>query len=173
MLDDLIRGAREDFDLTNPEHQQSVTALAEALLAQAEPTADVLAAAGAADAPLEARMAGLLANSRDWLQNNAGRELKVAVVLAMWGEQNRLKPKSDDNPTGEDSLHTKLNQLDWLFADTQVDWTLVPVDDGDPAVRGRRIGLVRAHGDRPSPLPGGAGHLSLIQIHLGRGQTLR
>ncbi len=132
MLDDLIRGARENFDLTNPEHQQSVTALAEALLAQSEPIADVLAAAGAADAPLEARMAGLLADSRNWLQNNAGRELKVAVVFAMWGEQNRLKPKSEDNPTGEDSLRTKIAQLDWATSGTKAHWTLYVVDDGCP-----------------------------------------
>ncbi len=57
---------------------------------------------------------------------------RLAIVFAMWGEQRRLRPRDDGNPTGEDSLHTKLDQLDWLFADTGVDWTLVPVDDGDP-----------------------------------------
>ena len=57
---------------------------------------------------------------------------RIVIVFAMWGEQRRLRPRDVDNPTGEDSLHTKLHQLAWLFAETDIDWTLVPVDDGDP-----------------------------------------
>ena len=55
----------------------------------------------------------------------------------MWGEQNRLHPKSDGNPHGEDSLRTKLAQLDWATQGTPVSWTLVAVDDGCPHDSGK------------------------------------
>ena len=132
MLENLIRDAREQFDLTDPAHQESVIALAEEFLDQPGPVGEILAAAGAVDAPLEARIAGLLADSRHWLKNNADRKLKLGVVFAMWGEQNRLLPRSADNPTGEDSLATKLAQLDWATRGTVIDWTLYAVDDGCP-----------------------------------------
>ena len=128
----LIRDAREDFDLTDPVHQESVIALAEALLGAEEPLAQVLAEAGAPESPLEARMAALLADSRNWLASNSDRPARIAVVFAMWGEQNRLKPRSTDNPTGEDSLATKLAQLDWATRGTAIYWTLHAVDDGCP-----------------------------------------
>ena len=131
MLDTLIQNARTDFDLTNPAHQSSVTSLAEELLDQEDATA-AIEAAGDHQAPLESRMAGLLADSRQWLIANADKPIKVAVIFAMWGEHNRLKPKSDDNPTGEDSLATKLAQLDWAARGTAVDWHLYAVDDGCP-----------------------------------------
>lgn len=50
----------------------------------------------------------------------------------MWGEQRRLRPRSSENPTGEDALHVKLDQLLWLFEGTDIDWRVYPVDDGDP-----------------------------------------
>ena len=127
MLSSLIDNARKDFDLTDPSHQESVTALAEALLKTDAPLSEVLTTAGAAESPLEARMAALLADSRNWLTANSDRTAKVAVVFAMWGEQNRLKPKSAENPTGEDSLSTKLIQLDWAARDTAINWTLYAV----------------------------------------------
>ena len=82
--------------------------------------------------PLEARLAGLLAESRHWLLTNATRKLKIGVVFAMWGKQNRLCPKSAANPTGEDSLVTKLEQLEWATLGTEVDWHLYAVDYGCP-----------------------------------------
>jgi hypothetical protein len=39
----------------------------------------------------------------------------------MWGEENRLRPKAADNPHGEDSLVTKLEQLDWVTRGTPID----------------------------------------------------
>lgn len=130
MITQRIRQAREDFDLTNPSHQQSVKELAECFLQQ--PDFDsVMEAVRAPGAPLEARMAGLLAQSRRWMLAN-GQPLRIAVVFAMWGEHNRLLPKSESNPHGENSLVTKLEQLDWACRDTPVDWHLYAVDDGCP-----------------------------------------
>lgn len=130
MIKQLISEARTDFDLTDPAHQQSVLQLAESFLAlpDGERLADYMAVE---KAPLEARMAGLLADSASWMKANA-EPRKIAVVFAMWGEQNRLLPRSEENPNGENSLVTKLEQLDWVCRDTPVDWHLYAVDDGCP-----------------------------------------
>ncbi len=125
MDDSWIANTRDDFDLTDPEHQQSVIRHAERMIADGVPTRLT------ADTPLEARMAMLLARSRQWLTGNDVR-LRIGVIFAMWGEQNRLKPKSDDNPHGENSLVTKMQQLEWACRDTGVDWHLYAVDDGCP-----------------------------------------
>lgn len=134
MITELISQAREDFDLTNPSHQQSVKELAERFLEQQDING-VMEALRAADAPLEARMAGLLAQSRQWMQSNR-KPVRIAVVFAMWGEHNRLLPKSESNPHGENSLVTKLEQLDWACHNTPVDWHLYAVDDGCPHCSG-------------------------------------
>lgn len=126
MLKDKLQNARQEFDLTDSTHQESVRELAECILS-AEPDQ----AAITSESPIEARIAALLADSRRWLQN-CDQPLKVAVVFAMWGEQNRLRPKSTDNPHGENSLDTKLAQLEWATRDTPIDWHLYAVDDGCP-----------------------------------------
>jgi hypothetical protein len=126
MLDERIRQARDEFDLTDPDHQVSVVALAEALLADGVRTGPV-----DPQSPIEARIAGLLADSRRWLSQQTS-PLTIGVVFAMWGEQNRLRPRSTENPHGEDSLATKLRQLDWAMRDTPIDWRVYAVDDGCP-----------------------------------------
>lgn len=132
MIDELIRSARKKFDLTENGHQESVKNLAEKLLEEGDGIDVALEKASDANAPLEARMAALLADSRNWMMANRERSNKVAVVYAMWGEQNRLLPKSTGNPTGENSLATKLEQLDWVTRGTAIDWHLYAVDDGCP-----------------------------------------
>ena len=82
-------------------------------------------------------MAGLLAESRRWLLARSDHALQVAIVFAMWGEQNRLRPRSPENPVGEDSLVTKLRQVEWATRDTAIDWSLYAVDDGCPHGSGR------------------------------------
>jgi hypothetical protein len=128
MLGERIRGAKREFDLTSADHQASVLALAEWFL---EEEADAVAAAVTSEAPIEARIASLLADSRRWtMQQKASRS--VGVVFAMWGEENRLRPKAADNPRGEDSLVTKLEQLDGVTRGTPIDVRLYAVDDGCP-----------------------------------------
>ncbi|HXK52555.1 glycosyltransferase [Candidatus Nomurabacteria bacterium] len=61
------------------------------------------------------------------------KKINVAIIFAMWGEQNRLMPKSSSNPSGENALREKYNQLSGLFENTKnFSWTLYPVDDGCP-----------------------------------------
>lgn len=88
------------------------------------------------DAPLEFKLAAKLVASRRYALSVEGN-LNIGVVYAMWGEQNRLLPKSDTNPNGEDSLRTKIKQMDWVTADTLIDWTLYAVDDGCPYHSGK------------------------------------
>ncbi len=115
------------FDLASQEDHDRIRRLADAILA-----GDVRAQSpGDPTLPLDARIAAHLATSKETVQA-LHWEGTVAVVFAMWGEQRRLRPRNSDNPTGEDALHVKLDQLDWLFDGTPTGWRVYPVDDGDP-----------------------------------------
>ena len=130
MIDALIRGALDHVDLADPDGQSRLYALAESI--------ENLAAAGEGAAlqprraaPLEFRLARMLASSRVALRR-VETPLSLGIVVAMWGEHNRLRPRSPDNPNGEDSLRFKLDQLDWVCAESNLTWTLYAVDDGCP-----------------------------------------
>ena len=158
MITQLISAARTEFDLTDPSHQESILQLAERFLQElaegSEAGEDLKNKLRAEGVPMEARMAGLLAGSRKWMIENQ-QARKVAVVFAMWGEQNRLQPKSKDNPNGEDSLVAKLEQLEWAAKDSKIDWQLYAVDDGCPHGSGeiaRRVASEHPLGDKVSVL---------------------
>lgn len=139
-----IARARDVFDLTDPGHQDGVRELAEFLLDEGSHLVVERTA------PIEARMAALLADSRRWLRDHDA-PLSIGVVFAMWGEQNRLRPRSPDNPHGESSLATKLEQLEWATRDTPVEWRLYAVDDGCPEKSGAIAAAIAAQhplGDR-------------------------
>ncbi|NNC79983.1 MAG: glycosyltransferase [Acidimicrobiales bacterium] len=116
------------FDIASPGDQERVRRLADTMLRegsgeQPQPVPP--------DAPIDVALADKLARSKRELQTT-GWGGHVAVVFAMWGEQRRLLPRSVENPTGEASLATKLEQLDWLFGGSAATWSLIAVDDGDP-----------------------------------------
>ncbi len=134
MLTSLIDNAHHQFDLTEQASHDHLLSLVAELLESGVPTSEIKHAARRA--PLEFRLAEKLVDSRRYLQT-VTQPLKIAVVFAMWGEQNRLYPKHEENPNGEDSLRVKLAQLAWATADTPIDWTLYAVDDGDPNESGR------------------------------------
>jgi hypothetical protein len=128
----LITTAKHQFDLTEPADQASLYALAENLLALSDLEIGVLKKIALQSAtPLEFKIAAKLVDSRQYMQTIT-EPIHIAIIFAMWGEHNRLHPKNDNNPHGEDSLRTKLAQLDWASRDTPVTWTLVAVDDGCP-----------------------------------------
>ena len=129
ILPDLIQGTKTKFDLTETADQQSLYAPAEKLLEQ--PLEEVKSAVRQQETPLEFKIAAKLVDARRFLLANQ-QPVKIGVVFAMWGEQNRLRPKSPDNPNGEDALRVKLAQLAWATAGTAVTWQLYAVDDGDP-----------------------------------------
>lgn len=148
------------FDIASPEDQARVRRLAD----------DILAAGPAASGPrpsaaypVDLAVARKLARSKAAV-TDLGWSGSLAVVFAMWGEHRRLRPRTADNPAGEDALATKLDQLDWLLGDTGVEWSVVAVDDGDPAdsaavareqadrhPRGRRVEVLRLAEALPAP----------------------
>ena len=132
MFESLLSTAKSKFDLTLPEDQASLYQLT-AQVAQLEggDLATLKEIARKSDTPLEFKLAVKLVESRRYVET-IKKPLKLAVVFAMWGEQNRLRPKSAENPNGEDALRVKLDQLNWLFDGSPVDWQVFPVDDGDP-----------------------------------------
>jgi hypothetical protein len=134
---DLITTAKHQFDLTEPADQASLYDLAENLLGLPDLDMGELAeAALQPSTPLEFKIAAKLIASRRFMQAISA-PIHLAVIFAMWGEQNRLHPKTADNPHGEDSLRTKLAQLDWATQGTPVTWTLITVDDGCPHDSGK------------------------------------
>lgn len=131
-LAQLQQNAKAQFNLTEAADQASLYALAENLLALPDLEMDALKKVALdSTTPLEFKIAAKLVDSRQYMQTIT-KPVHLAVIFAMWGEQNRLHPKSDDNPHGEDSLRTKLAQLDWATQGTPVTWTLIAVDDGCP-----------------------------------------
>jgi len=130
--DELIAGSADSIDLTEGGDRRRLLDLAERVLAHpALADADLRVLPGRETAPLELRVALKLADSRRFLHSRQPR-LRVAVVYGMWGEQNRLRPKTAQNPNGEDALRVKLDQLAWACEGTGIHWTLVAVDDGCP-----------------------------------------
>ena len=148
---ELISQAKTRFDLTAEADQQSLYTLTEALLALPDLSAEELKdTALKAGTPLEFKIAAKLVQSKRFMQANQ-TPAKVAVLFAMWGEQNRLHPKSADNPNGEDSLRVKLKQLDWATRGTPIEWTLYAIDDGCPHGSGKiaqEIAATHPLGDR-------------------------
>ncbi|MCP3992495.1 MAG: glycosyltransferase, partial [Actinomycetia bacterium] len=117
------------YDIASPDDQHRVRELADQL--RASPSAPTGGVAVKTSVEIDEALADKLAQSKGAVEASAWTG-KLAVVFAMWGEQRRLLPRSADNPTGEDSLNTKLDQLAWLFDGSNVDWSLIAVDDGDP-----------------------------------------
>ena len=62
--------------------------------------------------------------------------LHVSLVLAMYNEHNRIRPKSNDNPNGEDFVRRKMKQMEWLLKDSPLNFDMILVDDGCPKQSG-------------------------------------
>ena len=151
----LITKAKSKFSLTEPADQESLHALASALCELKDvTTGKILKAAKNLNAPLEFKLAAKLVDSRRYVLTVKDK-INIGVVCAMWGEQNRLLPKSDTNPNGEDSIRTKITQMNWATADTPIDWTLYAVDDGCPYNSGKiaqKMANIHLNGEKVSVL---------------------
>jgi len=64
--------------------------------------------------------------------------LHVSLVLAMYNEHNRIRPKSRDNPNGEDFVRRKMKQMEWLLKDSPLNFNMILVDDGCPKQSGKK-----------------------------------
>jgi hypothetical protein len=55
----------------------------------------------------------------------------MSIVVPVWREDKRLRPRSEANPEGQAALQMKCLQLDWLTAGCDnVTWDMLFVDDG-------------------------------------------
>ncbi len=127
-----LRSANPHFDLTDNAHQMNLLALADSLLKlNTLSVQDYQELAREFSAPLEFQLAIKLVESRRQVLA-INKPTNIGVVFAMWGEHNRLNPKSSENPNGEDSLRMKVAQLQWVTKNSQVSWQLYAVDDGCP-----------------------------------------
>jgi glycosyltransferase involved in cell wall biosynthesis len=136
-LNNLIKKAKSKFDLTEVNDQDDLFQLTNALLASSNNSiSELKEIARKPETPLEFKIAVNLVKSKRFL-NSTDTKLKLGVVFAMWGEHNRLLPKSADNPNGEDTLRTKLEQMRWATENSNVEWTLYAVDDGCPYGSGK------------------------------------
>jgi len=64
--------------------------------------------------------------------------LHLSLVLAMYNEHNRIRPKSSDNPNGEDFVRRKMKQMEWLLKDSPLNFNMILVDDGCPKQSGEK-----------------------------------
>ena len=137
LLIDLIKHSKSNLDLANVNDQESLYLLTNALLDIPDLSLDELCQiARNKETPLEFKIAAKLFESKKFLRENK-QHVKVGVLFAMWGEQNRLLPKTEENPNGEDSLRVKLQQLDWAAQNSTIEWTLYAMDDGCPHNSGK------------------------------------
>lgn len=126
-----IEAVTGEFDLGSREEHHRVRDIADTLLASGASESGLRDIGSDGDVALDLRLATKLALSKLAINDSAWTG-RVGIVFAMWGERRRLMPRSPDNPTGEDALHVKLDQLAWLFGGTDVEWIVYAVDDGDP-----------------------------------------
>lgn len=124
----LMQQLPDTFDLTSPGHHQLARNLAKELIVRHGSYADVQQPDSRnVFEELACRMA------RARLYALQSREpVKLLVVTNLLGENNRLRPKSDANPYGEDSLRRKVEEIEWLCQDTQWSADLLYVSGGDP-----------------------------------------
>lgn len=134
-LQTICDSSKRTFDLTSSNDQDYLYSLVDKVLSF--PQSELNSLGNNSESPLSFRIAIKISRSKRYVQSISGKKLKLAVVFAMWGEQNRLQPKSAKNPNGEDLLNVKVEQLAWLFDGTDIDWKLDAVDDGCPNKSGQ------------------------------------
>lgn len=133
----IYENAKKTFSLAEPKDQAGLYELTSSLSTLPENELDkTFALAKQKNAPLEFKLVVKLMESRRYAKN-VKKSLRIGIVFAMWGEQNRLLPKSKANPNGEDALRIKVEQLKWLTSGTPIEWDLYAVDDGCPYGSGK------------------------------------
>ncbi|WP_297798098.1 glycosyltransferase [uncultured Eudoraea sp.] len=121
--------SKQSFDLTSASDQAYLYALVSRINSFSIEEINTLG--NTTDSPLSFRIAAKIIDSKKYIES-CHHQLKIGVVFAMWGEQNRLQMKSENNPNGEDLLNVKIDQLSWLFKGSGISWKLYAVDDGCP-----------------------------------------
>ncbi|MBT8299346.1 MAG: glycosyltransferase [Maribacter sp.] len=139
-LNGICQTSKKSFDLTSAADQRYLYELISRITDY--PIGEVLKLGNNPTSPLSFRMAAKIVESKAYIAT-CKRPLKIGVVFAMWGEQNRLQKKSDSNPNGEDLLNVKVDQLAWLCKGSSIEWKLYAVDDGCPHGSGAMAETIR------------------------------
>ncbi len=118
------------FNLTDNSHYKKVRGLADNFIMQ-ELTFDKLWLI-AGESKLFPSLAAFLAISKKKLALHKNKKLRIAILMNLIHEHNRLRPSSDTNPNGENSLENKIDQLNWLLQDTEIEYRLIYVSGNCP-----------------------------------------
>lgn len=128
-LKQISQSSKQSFDLTSASDQDYLYNLVDQI--KGFPLEEIITLGNNANTPLSFRIAAKIVDSKNYIES-CETKLKIGIVFAMWGEQNRLQKKTEDNPNGEDLLNVKASQLAWLFKDSSINWKIYAVDDGCP-----------------------------------------
>ena len=133
----MFTAAPQMLDLTERSHLDQVQADAAVLFAAYPDRAgleklEAELAANKSEAPLSVHLAVKLAKSKRIVAAIAD-DIHISVVFAVYKEHERIHPRSQAHPHGENFLLRKIEQLRWLFADAaNFSWDMTIVDDGCP-----------------------------------------
>ena len=154
LVDEILQNSHQEVDLADNAQQQGLYDFVERLRKLDLSISEINQ--HARNAPLQFKLAAKLIESKHYLEK-LDRNLNIAIVFAMWGEHNRLQPRSEANPNGEDSLRVKLQQLSWAARGTSINWIVYAVDDGDP----NNSGAIAAKIASKHPL---GNHVKIMQL---------
>ncbi|MBT8327366.1 MAG: glycosyltransferase [Bacteroidia bacterium] len=143
-LSDICKLSKQSFDLTSASDQEYLYDLIDQI--KGFPLNEILTLGNDTHSPLSFRITAKIADSKNYI-DSCQHQLKIGVVFAMWGEQNRLQKKSNANPNGEDLLNVKVHQLDWLLSGSKIDWKIFAVDDGCPHGSGNIAESIRKNSE--------------------------
>ena len=77
-------------------------------------------------------------SAQSYLSLKKYSDVHLSVVVPIFKEQERLKPKTNTNLYGQDLLRTKVKQLEWIFkGQSNMSWNLTFVDDNCPEKCGK------------------------------------
>ncbi len=120
----------EVFNLTDDTHYEKVRNIADGFLIKDLSMDELETISNSPD--LFFSLAAFLAISKNKLKKYRYKKLKLAILMNLIHEQNRLKPSSEKNPNGENSLKNKIDQLNWLLKDTEIEYRLIYVSGNCP-----------------------------------------
>lgn len=129
-------------DLTSAEEAARVLSIADDIIKSRQPLQELKDRYyGSADTPPgPAIMVSAIGSAESKIKLSALGPLHMTCIFAMYGEKNRIKPKSE-HPNGQDFIRMKVQQLEWLFRGEEgKSWELLAVDDGDPDVSSPVVG---------------------------------
>ena len=122
----IISSFPETFDLTNTVHHHVVKNFANILLEKYPK--GVLTPKSK---NIFYRLAVKMAQARQELLYHSERKMRILVCMNLLGEHNRLQPKNNSNPNGENSLLNKVEEIVWLTKGTETTIDILYVSGKD------------------------------------------